>query len=251
MRSSNPALSDSILEDLSFSDQSTTMTVNGTAVKTLIALCLVFLTAGLVWIQFNSQGQNPAVVMPWLVGGGIVGFITAIATCFKPNWAPWTTPVYALAEGCFLGAISGITAARFPDVPIVFQACCLTFGTLFTMLILYQTGVIKVTERLRSCIMAATGAICLLYLATIVLGFFNVSIPYIHGSGKIGIAFSLFVVGLAAFNLVLDFDLIDRLVAQRAPKSMEWYAAFALMVTLVWLYIEILRLLSKLNSRNN
>lgn len=244
MQSSNPVFRDSMLRDLTF-DQSTTMSVNGTVVKTLISLCLVFLTAGMVWIQF----RNGADIMPWVMGGGLVGFGLAIATCFKPDWAAWTTPAYSLAEGCFLGGISAIAAARFPTVPIVFQACCLTFGTLFAMLILYQTGVIKVTERLRSCVMAATGAVALLYLASIVLRLFGFPITFIHSSGGIGIAFSLFVVGLAAFNLVLDFDLIDRLVARRAPKQMEWYAAFALMVTLVWLYIEILRLLSKLNSR--
>jgi len=245
MRSSNPALSDSLFRDLTFTEDSTTMSVNGTAVKTLIALVLLLATAGFTWMRFKD-GQS---VQPFLIGGLIVGAIAAIATIFKPNWAPVTTPVYALAEGCFLGGISALIQSRYPDDPIVFQACCLTIGTLFLMLIGYQTGVIRVTEKLRAGIMAATGAVCLVYIVSMVANMFGGQIPYIHGSGAIGIGFSVVVVGIAAFNLVLDFDLIDRLVAQRAPKQMEWYGAFALMVTLVWLYIEILRLLSKLQDR--
>ena len=188
--------------------------------------------------------------MPYMLGGMVVGLIVALVTMFKQTWAPMTTPVYALAEGFFLGGISAITQAQFPDVPIVFQALGLTFGTAAVMLIAYQTGLIKVTDKLRSCVIAATGAIFLVYLVSMVLNFFNMGVPYIHGSGMVGIGFSLFVVGLAAFNLLLDFDTIEGLSHQRAPKYMEWYGAFSLMVTLVWLYIEILRLLSKLNRRD-
>ena len=247
MRTSNPAFGENVLREISFTDESTTMTVNGMVVKTLMALCGVLLTAGMAWIKFRDAGF--AGVQPFLWGGMIIGLIAAVVTCFKPMLAPYTTPVYALAEGAFLGSVSAIIAAQYPQVNIVFQACLLTFGTLFVMLICYQTGVIRVTDRLRAGITAATGAVFLLYLVTFVLSFFGVSLPFIHSSGLLGIAFSLFVVGLAAFNLLLDFDLVDRLVAQRAPKAMEWYAAFALMVTLVWLYMEILRLLSKLNDR--
>ena len=180
----------------------------------------------------------------------IVGALTCLATMFKPNWAPITAPVYSLAEGFLLGGISAFVQAQFPGEPIVFQALGLTFGTAFVMMVLYQTGTIRVTEKLRSGIMIATGAICLLYLVSFVMRFFGTSIGFIHDATPIGIAFSVFVVGLAAFNLLLDFDLIDRLSAQGSPKRMEWYGAFALMVTLVWLYIEILRLLSKLNRRD-
>lgn len=257
MQSSNPALSGNVLEQFTFGEESTTMTVNGMVMKTLAALGGVVLTAGIAWIQFqkalgvaNDVGAAMQAVMPLMIGGAIVGFVLAIVTMFKPMWAPYTTPVYALAEGLFLGSISALISAQFPQVPIVFQACCLTFGTLFVMLLCYQTGVIKVTEKLRAGITAATGAVCLLYVVSMVLSFFGTQIPYIHTSNPIGIAFSVFVVGLAAFNLLLDFDLVDRLVAQRAPKAMEWYAAFALLVTLVWLYLEILRLLSKLQSRD-
>jgi len=257
MRSSNPVLSDSVFRNFEDYGDATTMTVTGTTVKTLIALLLAFLTAGFVWLKFEKLGgmktpANPAAVsaiMPYLIGGFVVGLIASIATVMKPVWATFTTPVYALAEGCFLGGISAVVQAQFPDVPIVFQALGLTFGTATVMMLLYQTGMIKVTEKLRAGIMAATGAIALVYLISIGLRFFGMNMPFIHEATPIGIGFSLFVVGLAAFNLLLDFDLIERLSAQRAPKHMEWYGAFALMVTLVWLYIEILRLLSKLNRR--
>jgi uncharacterized YccA/Bax inhibitor family protein len=147
----------------------------------------------------------------------------------------------------FLGAISLVFEASFPG--IVLQAVGLTLGVMFVMLGLYKSGVIKVTAKLRMAIVAATGGIALLYIASIVLGFFGVGIPLIHGSGTFGILFSLFVVGVAAFNLVLDFDFVDRASAAGFPKYMEWYGAFGLIVTLVWLYLELLRLLSKLNSR--
>jgi len=245
MRTSNPAFSDRVLREISFTDESTTMTVNGMVMKTLVALAGLLLTAGITWIHFKNGGS----VTLHLWGGMIIGLVTAIATSFKPMWAPYTTPVYALAQGFFLGAISATIAARHSQGNIVFQACCLTFGTLFVMLIGYQTGVIRVTARFRACLTAATGAIMLVYGISFILSMFGVPIPFLHGSRMLSIGFSLVVVGVAAFNLVLDFDLVDRLVAQRAPKAMEWYAAFALMVTLVWLYLEILRLLSKLQNR--
>ncbi len=249
MRSSNPVLSDGVLQNVTFADESaTTMTVQGVVLKTILALLGVLLTAGISWIQF-SRGGYPAVV-PLMTGGLIAGLITSLITVFRPAWAPFTTPLYALAEGAFLGGISAIIAAAYPQVSIIPQACALTFGTLFVMLICYQSGIIRVTEKLRAGIVVATGAVALLYLVTFVLSIFGVAVPYIHSAGPIGIAFSVFVTGLAAFNLLLDFDLVDRLVAQRAPKQMEWYAAFALLVTLVWLYLEILRLLSKLQSRD-
>lgn len=246
MRSSNPALTSSVFQNIDSYADSTRMTITGTALKTLIAVMLAFMTAGYTFIKFG-QGQN---VTPYLIGGLIVGMIAAIATIFKQEWAPITTPVYALAEGFFLGGISAMIQSRFPQVPIVFQACGLTMGVLFIMLVLYQTGIIKVTDKLRMGIVACTGAIALLYLVSFVLSIFGMPIGFIHSAGPMGIAFSVFVVGLAAFNLLLDFDLIDRMASHGAPKYMEWYGAFALMVTLVWLYMELLRLLSKLNSRD-
>jgi len=246
MRSSNPALTSSVFQNIDSYADSTRMTITGTALKTLIAVMLAFMTAGFTFIKFE-QGQN---VVPYLIGGFIVGLIAAIATIFKQEWAPITTPVYALAEGFFLGGISAMIQSQFPQVPIVFQACGLTMGVLFIMLVLYQTGIIKVTAKLRMGIVACTGAIALLYLVSFVLSGFDMPIGFIHSAGPMGIAFSVFVVGLAAFNLLLDFDLIDRMAAHGAPKYMEWYGAFALMVTLVWLYMELLRLLSKLNRRD-
>ncbi len=246
MRSSNPALSGNVFQNIDFGAESTRMTITGTALKTVIALMLAFLTAGFTFIKFQ-QGQN---VIPYLIGGVIVGLIAFMVTMFKQEWAPITTPVYALAEGFFLGGISAMIQSRFPQVPIVFQACGLTLGVLFIMLVLYQTGIIKVTDKLRMGIVACTGAIALLYLVSFALSFFGMPIAFIHNAEPMGIAFSVFVVGLAAFNLLLDFDLIDRMASQGAPKYMEWYGAFALMVTLVWLYMEILRLLSKLNRRD-
>lgn len=222
------------------------MTITGTALKTMIAIMLAFLTAGWIFIQVKS---NPAFnAMPYVWGGAIVGLICAFATMFKPNWAAMTTPVYALAEGLFLGGISVFIDSRYPG--IAFQACGLTFGVLFVMLVAYQTGVIKVTEKLRMAVTACTGAIFLVYMISMVMSFFGMRFPMIHDAGPIGIGFSLFVVGLASFNLLLDFDMIDRMVSSRSPKAMEWYGAFALMVTLVWLYMEIIRLLSKLQSRD-
>jgi len=171
----------------------------------------------------------------------------ALITIFKKEWSPFTAPMYALVEGVFLGAISALFNAKFPG--IVFQAVLLTFGTLFALLFAYRSGVIKATENFKLGVVAATGGIALLYLASFVLGFFNINVPVIHDSSWLGIAFSLFVVVVAALNLVLDFDFIETGVAQRAPKYMEWYGAFGLMVTLVWLYVEFLRLLSKIQQR--
>ncbi|MCA9057453.1 MAG: Bax inhibitor-1/YccA family protein [Planctomycetaceae bacterium] len=248
MRSTNPALRQSLFHEIADVGESKTMTIQGTVLKSLIAVLLVMLTAGITWIQTERAGFG--VVMPVLIGGMIVGGILSLATIFKPTWAPFTTPLYALAEGCILGAISAVVQAQFPRVPIVFQACSLTFGTALVMLIAYQTGLIRVTQKLRAGIMMATLSIMLLYLASFVLRLFGVQIPFIHQAGMIGIGFSVFVTAVAAFNLLLDFDTIERLSRNGAPKSMEWYGAFALLVTLIWLYIEFLRLLSKLNRRN-
>jgi uncharacterized YccA/Bax inhibitor family protein len=180
--------------------------------------------------------------------GGIGGFIVALVTIFKKTWAPVTAPIYALLEGLALGGISAIFELRFPGIAI--QAVSLTFGTLAVLLLVYRSGVIPVTENFKLGVVAATGGIALFYLATIVLGFFGVHFTTINGSGPIGIGFSIFVVIIASLNLVLDFDFIENAVRAGAPKYMEWYAAFGLMVTLIWLYFEILRLLSKLRSRN-
>jgi uncharacterized YccA/Bax inhibitor family protein len=246
MRSSNPALKNNVfLADRSVS-ASGTMTINGTVNKTAILLLLLILPAFWVWDKINGA-ENASVYYPWMIGGAIGGFILALVTIFKKTAAPYTAPLYAICEGLFVGAISAFFERMYPG--IVFQATILTFGTLFALLIAYRSGMIRATENFKLGVAAATGGIFLIYMATWILGMFSVSIPFIHDSGLIGIGFSLFVVVIAALNLVLDFDFIENGAKAGAPKYMEWYAAFGLLVTLIWLYIEMLRLLSKLNRR--
>ena len=252
MRSGNPALKDSTFLDLASGTvvrgDSSAMTLNGTVNKTGLLLLLSVITAAFAWNQIQFTPQGPVGAMPYLLGGAIGGLVFALATVFKKEWAPVTAPLYAIVEGFFLGAISALYNARFEG--IVLQAVLLTFGTLFALLFAYRSGLIRATENFKLGVVAATGGIALVYLASIVLGLFNIDIPMIHESGIVGIGFSLFVVVIAALNLVLDFDFIESGVEQGAPKYMEWYGAFGLMVTLVWLYVEFLRLLAKLQSRD-
>ncbi|MEJ1096497.1 MULTISPECIES: Bax inhibitor-1/YccA family protein [unclassified Pseudoxanthomonas] len=254
IRSGNPALKESTFLDLGsgtvVSRDAGAMTLNGTVNKTGFLLLLTVLTAAFAWsqVEFGVDGRPQPGFGMYMWGGLIGGFILAMVTVFKKTWAPVTAPLYALVEGFFLGAISAMY--NFLYEGIVLQAVMLTFGTLFALLFAYRSGLIKATENFKLGVVAATGGIALVYLATIVLGLFNIQIPMIHGNGLVGIGFSLFVVVIAALNLVLDFDFIESGVEQGAPKYMEWYGAFGLMVTLVWLYIEFLRLLSKLQSRN-
>jgi uncharacterized YccA/Bax inhibitor family protein len=180
--------------------------------------------------------------------GAVGGLITGLVVSFKRTWAPAGAPLYAALEGLFLGSVSSIFEMRFPG--IVFNAVFLTFGTLISLLLAYRTGLIKATENFKLGVAAATGGIFLMYLASMVLGLFGVGVPFIHSGGVVGIAVSVFVVVVAALNLVLDFDFIEQGAQNGVPKYMEWYAAFGLLVTLVWLYLEILRLLSKLQRRN-
>jgi uncharacterized YccA/Bax inhibitor family protein len=225
------------------------MTVSGTVNKTGILLLCCVATAAWTWNRFTSAPPEEAMqtLGPALAIGGIGGFVVAIVTIFKKEWAGITAPIYALLEGLVLGGISAVLEQRYHGIAI--QAVSLTFGTLLVMLLAYRSGLIKVTERLRLGIVAATGGIAVFYLLEFVLGFFGVRFTAINGSSPIGIGFSLIVVGIAALNLVLDFDLIENGARLGAPKYMEWYGAFALMITLVWLYFEILRLLSKVRSR--
>jgi uncharacterized YccA/Bax inhibitor family protein len=248
MQSNNPMLRTRNLPHAAAGGE--VMTVNGTIGKTAILLILAAVTAGWTWLRFDAAlavgGPQAAMaeVMPFMWGGIIGGLVLALITVFAQRWSGITAPLYALAEGFALGGISAAMELRFPD--IVFQAVALTAGVLAVMLLAYRSGWIKVTDKFRMGVVAATGAIALLYLVDIGLNAFtSISVPFIHEGGMLGIGFSLLVVGIAALNLVLDFDLIERMSAQRAPKYMEWYGAFGLMVTLVWLYLELLRLLSK------
>ncbi len=253
IKTSNPALGDKTFTDLArggqFGDATTgSMTLSGTVNKTGILLLCCMATAAYTWRLFVQSEGDASAVMGLMLAGIIGGFIVAMVTIFKKEWAPVTSPIYALLEGLVLGGISAVTNARYPGIGI--EAVALTFGTLFVLLLAYSSGLIKVTDKLRLGIVAATGGIAVFYLLEMVLSFFGVHFATINGNGLIGIGFSVVVVIVAALNLVLDFDFIETGVKVGAPKYMEWYGAFGIMVTLVWLYLEILRLLSKLRSRN-
>ncbi len=242
MRTGNPMLKENVFtRSLPGTEL---MTIQGAVNKTVALLALVVIGASWTWSLYYKQG--PEVVMPWMMTGLIGGFIVAMVTIFKKTWAPATAPAYAALQGLALGGISAFFEGRFPG--IVLQAVALTFGVLFCLLMAYKSRLIKVTENFKLGVVAATGGIALVYVIGFIGSFFGWQIPYIHESGLVGIGFSLFVVVIASLNLVLDFDFIEA-GDGRAPKYMEWYAAFGLVVTLVWLYLEILRLLSKLRSR--
>jgi uncharacterized YccA/Bax inhibitor family protein len=223
------------------------MTEKGTLNKFFLLFLLVMGSASLTWKAFYD-GVN---VMPWMVGSAILGFITAMVVIFKNQWAAYLTPVYALFEGVFLGAISATYNNAFAkSAPgIITQAVLLTFGAVIAMYLLYRFRIIKVTEKVRSVIFIATGGIAIFYLIAMVLRLFHIDIAFLHEGSMMGIGFSLFVIVIAALNLLLDFDMIEQGVAAGAPKYMEWYGAFGLLVTIVWLYLEILRLLGKLADR--
>jgi uncharacterized YccA/Bax inhibitor family protein len=246
MQSSNPVLRNEVFTGYGRYAQADTMTSQGVVYKTAILLLLVILSSSFTWMKFVQGGGNASLVSGWMMLGLIGGFITAMATAFKPTWAPVSAPIYALLEGLFIGGLSATFEAQFPG--IVIQATMLTFGTLLAMLAAYQSGMIQATENFKLGVVAATGGIAIFYLVAIVLGFFGVNIPFITGGGTIGIAFSVIVVIIAALNFVIDFDFIEQGAKKGLPKYMEWYGAFALMVTLVWLYMEILRLLSKMRE---
>jgi uncharacterized YccA/Bax inhibitor family protein len=240
-RSGNPALRDGTFRGLARATGEGAMTLQGTVNKTGISLLILLAAAAFVWNQDVRTGPF------WILLGLIGGFVTALVTIFKKVWAPFTTPLYAAFEGLMLGGISAIYEAQYPG--IVINAVALTFGTMAALLLAYRSGLVRATENFKLGIFAATGGIALVYLVSMVMGFFGTRIPYIHEAGMVGIGFSLFVVVIAALNLVLDFDFIERGAELGAPKYMEWVGAFGLLVTLVWLYLEILRLLAKLQQR--
>jgi len=223
------------------------MTVQGVVNKTGLLLFCVLLTAGWTWTKFYEAGQDPQAVSSLMMLGVFGGLILAFTTIFKKTWAGVTAPLYALFQGLFIGGISSVLEAQFPG--IVIQAASLTLGTLLVMLGAYSFGLVRATEGFKMGVIAATGGIALVYVFSFILSFFGVSVPFIHGSGLVGIGFSIFVVIIAALNLVIDFDFIEQGAKRNLPKYMEWYGAFALMVTLIWLYVEFLRLLSKVRSR--
>jgi uncharacterized YccA/Bax inhibitor family protein len=238
LRTSNPALKETTFRGLPRAVAGEAMTLQGTVNKTGISLLILLASAAFVW--------NSEVYQPFIFIGLIGGLVAALVTIFKNTAAPYTTPLYAFFEGLLLGGISKMFEMRYEG--IVINAVALTFGTLAALLAAYSTGLIRPSENFKLGIFAATGGIALLYMVSMVLGFFGVRVPYIHDSSPIGIAFSVFVVIIAALNLVLDFDFIERGAEAGVPKYMEWVGAFGLLVTLVWLYLEILHLLAKLQG---
>lgn len=249
MRTANPALSERAFEGVGrYVDAESAMTVQGAVNKTGLLLLCVVAGAGWTWHLFFQGAADPAIVAPWMIGGLVGGFILALVTIFKQQWAPVTAPLYSLLEGLAIGGMSAIAESQYSGIAV--QAVGLTFGTLLALLVAYSSGLIKVTENFKLGVVAATGGIAIVYLVSLVLSLFGVQVPFIFSNGLIGIGFSVVVVIIAALNLVLDFDFIETGARSGLPKYMEWYAAFGLMVTLIWLYIEILRLLIKLRSRD-
>ncbi len=266
MLSSNPVLrQDAFQSDLPAYAQaqvrSDLMTVRGTATKSLILLFIVVAFASVTWQM--STGTSAGNATPWILGGVVGGLVLALITMFKHAWAPITAPLYAIAQGLFLGGVSAMYEARFgtgagsaggtvnglPLDGIVVQAVGLTLAVAGSMFALFALRVITVTEKFRAGVTMAVGAVALYYIATVVLNLLGVSIPMLHGSGPLSLGISAIIIVIAAVTLLLDFDMIEKGAEQGAPKYMEWYGAFALMVTLIWLYLEILRLLSKLKER--
>ena len=247
-KSGNPALSEKRFEQSMVVDQDQTMTARGTLNKFGFLFLMVMATAVFSWNSFFG-GKDVTSYM-WI--GAIGGLITALVIIFKQTWAPYLAPLYALFEGLFVGSISAIYQNAFGAAApsIIMQAVLLTFGTVIAMYLLFTFRIIKATEKFKSVIFMATAGIAVFYLISMVLRMFGMNIPFIHEGSLIGIGFSVFVVAIAAVNLILDFDMIEKGTEMGAPKYMEWYCAFGLLVTIVWLYLEMLRLLSKLSSRD-
>jgi uncharacterized YccA/Bax inhibitor family protein len=244
-RTANPTLKPNTFENSRAILGQQVMTLQGTINKTgMLLLCVI---AAAAWTWNLARSEAPGAVLPWMLGGVIGGLVMALVTVFKKEWSPVTAPIYALLQGLALGGISSFLDVAYPGIAI--QAVGLTFGTLFVMLFLYKTGVLRATRKFVMGVVAATGAIFLVYMANFVMGFFGRQVPLLNDSGPWGIAISGVIVVIAALNLILDFDLIERGVQAGAAKYMEWYGAFGLMVTLVWLYLEILRLLAKSRRR--
>ncbi len=245
MNSSNPTLSvKAFSESVAGNDQP--MTLQGAVNKCAILLALVCVPGFFIWQKVLSGSASAT---PWVWGGVITGFVLCLITCLKREWSPVTAPLYAVAEGLALGGISAMYETQFNG--IVMQAVLLTVGTLLAMLALYTMRIIQPTQKFMLGVFAATAGIALTYIIGMVLRLFGIEMGFLFGNGLFGIGFSIVVVIVAALNLIMDFATIEQGAQNRAPKYMEWYAAFGLLVTLVWLYLEILRLLSKLASRRD
>jgi len=251
-KSGNPTLTEKIFDRSAnqTAEFDGTMTVKGTMNKFGFLMLMVLGAASYTWHLYETQSYSTMQAL--LLVGSIGGLISALAIIFKPNWAPYIAPAYGLLEGLFLGGISAIMndafKVKYPG--LVMQAVGLTFGVAFSMFILYNLRILRATEKFKSIVISATMGIAVFYLITMVLRWFNVSMPFMYDSSLLGIGISLFVVAIAALNLIIDFDMIEQGAEQGAPKYMEWYGAFGLLVTIVWLYIEILKLLSRFAKKD-
>jgi uncharacterized YccA/Bax inhibitor family protein len=249
-KSGNPVLSEKTFNNASLQLTDTnTMTIRGTVNKFGLAALLLAAAAVFSWTAVYDNASYSPILM-W--GGAIVGFILALVITFKANWAPTLVPAYAVMEGFFLGGISAmynfVFAERMPN--IIANAVGLTICAVAAMFFLYKFNVIRATQRFKSIIFTATAAVALFYLVVLVARLFGAEMAFMHDSSPLGIGLSLLIVAIAALNLIMDFDFIEQGAGQGAPKYMEWYGAFGLMVTIVWLYLEILRLLSRFAQRN-
>jgi len=246
-KSGNPSLNERVFSKTIAVDGAQVMTVRGTLNKFSFLFLMVMAAAVFTWHMYY-QGGN---VTPYLYGGLIGGLVLCLVMVFKPEWSPYLAPAYGLAEGLFLGAVSAFFNDAFAETQpsLIIQAVGLTFGVVIAMLALYQFRIIKATETFKSVVITATMGIAIFYVITLILRYFGIDIPFVHQGSMFGIIFSLGVIVIAALNLILDFDKIETGVQQGSAKYMEWYCAFGLLVTIIWLYIEVLRLLAKLSSR--
>jgi len=242
LRSGNPALNKNTFKNFTDTSISNQMTIDGTVNKTMLSLIVLFISAYYSWNSFSQS---------FIIVGSIGGFITALITIFKKHLAMYTVPIYAVFKGLMLGSLSFIFESSYPG--IVNQAIFLTFGIMGALLFAYKTKIINPTENFKLGIFAATGGIAIIYIINFIMSFWGggISVMSPNNSSMFSIGFSFFVVIIASLNLVLDFDFIEEASEARVPKYMEWYAAFGLLITLIWLYIEILRLLAKLQNRRN
>ncbi|HWZ98446.1 MAG TPA: Bax inhibitor-1/YccA family protein [Candidatus Dormibacteraeota bacterium] len=244
MRSNNPILKESAFTGEIATAQ--TMTIQGTVNKAgILLLCVV---VGAAWTWGLSHSPEPEAALPWTFGGAIGGFAVALLTIFKKNWSPLTSPIYALLKGLFLGGITYFFEQKYPGIAM--QAISLTFGVMAVMLLAYTFRIIKATPKFVLGVVIATGGICLVYLVNLIMvSFFHSQISVLSNGTPLAIGISIFIVIIAALNLIIDFDMIERAAQAGAPKYMEWYGAFGLMVGLIWLYLQVLRLLSNTRRR--
>lgn len=250
-KTSNPTLGKGIIDRFAFAATDRAMTVQGSINKTAMLLALVVAGAAFTWSKVMTavEGGVAVGINGWMIGGSVAGFILAIIISFRQNLAPVLSPIYAICEGLFIGAASAYFEVMFPG--LVLRAVLLTFSVMFALLFLYKMRIVKATQRFRTILMAATAGICIAYLVTFIMGLFGLKMNFMFGGGSLGLIVSLGVVAVAALNLVLDFDFIENGAESSLPAYFEWYGAFGLMVTLVWLYIEILRLLAIIAGRRN